>query len=1021
MKFKIAKHKNFHEPIGIDLEKTINFLKNGDFKSADSKKLSNSSYFRAKTDIKGRLLFQFGYVDEISYIFLLDVLPNHEYEESLFLKGKKVYEEDFIFDETNIEKNTSKEKFFHYSENFIIFNKTQENILYTNPPLIIVGSAGSGKTSVTIEKLRKLNGKVLYVSIAQELVNNAQDICGEYKNIDFLSFEQFINNIKKQEGRVIDFYTFKKWANKNTIKEVEKYFEEFKGVLTADNNNQYISLAEYKNLGRNQSLFKEEMREKVYENFKKYLQFLKENNLYDNNIAIYSLFEITQETYDFIVIDEIQDFTNKEIALILQSLKDKRNFIFSGDANQIIYSNFFSWSQLKTMLYKDKTINAPITILQENYRNSKNITNVANNLLKIKQLQFGSIDKESNYLIETKSTLEGNVHFYEATEKNIKEINEETENSRKVAVIVFDEATKNEIKKDFKTALIYTVHEVKGLEYDEIILINFVSNNIQSFNEIIKGIDKSDLSTDLKYNRSGKKDTEKRLESFKIYINSLYVALTRGVKKLYILEKRNHRIFELLNVVQEEKKEIIVEQSSNEEWEQEALKLEKLGKIEQVEEIRKKIVDTSLKSKEVIKDIDIFQLKDEALNPNKFNKKAKDAFFKIVKEKNQLIFIEKLAELKYIPAKNYLNSLNNLKKEEKKVVKKRISNIIKYAYQGNVQELKKLIENNADVDFQTKDGETALMIAAGTGQKEIIKLLLENNANPNLTRKDGDTVLTIATKFANYEIIKILINNNVDINQPVKNGDSALMIASAKGNKEIVDLFLNNNADVNFQSKKGKTALIVASEYNKTEIIELLLNKNADVNFQTKEHNSALMIATANKNIEIVKTLLNYNANTNLHSKNGETALIVGVALGHKEIVQYLLDSGANINHKKNDGKSALIFAIYYGHKEIVKLLLDNGANPNIEDDDGISPLIFSAYVGNSDITQLLLDCKVNINYQCQSGRTALMFAIENNKKDVVELLLENGANLSIKSENEETALSIALKENNEDILKLLK
>ena len=120
MKFKIAKHKNFHEPIGIDLEKTINFLKNGDFKSADSKKLSNSSYFRAKTDIKGRLLFQFGYVDEISYIFLLDVLPNHEYEESLFLKGKKVYEEDFIFDETNIEKNTSKEKFFHYSENFII-------------------------------------------------------------------------------------------------------------------------------------------------------------------------------------------------------------------------------------------------------------------------------------------------------------------------------------------------------------------------------------------------------------------------------------------------------------------------------------------------------------------------------------------------------------------------------------------------------------------------------------------------------------------------------------------------------------------------------------------------------------------------------------------------------------------------------------------------------------------------------------------------------------------------------------
>lgn len=598
MKFEIAKYKNFQEPQGFDLEKTIDFLRNGDFKSADTKKLTNSNYFRAKTDIKGRLLFQFGYIDNISYIFLLDILPNHEYEDSPFLKGKKVSDEDFIFDKTNIEEHISKKKFFHYSENFIIFNKAQENILYANPPLIIVGSAGSGKTSVTIEKLRTLNGKVLYISLSQELVNNAQDICGEYKNIDFLSYEQFINCIEKQEGKAIDFYAFKKWASRNNIKEIEKYFEEFKGVITAENNNEYISLNEYKKLGKNQSLFVDDRREEVYTKFNKYLQFLKDNNLYDNNIAIYNLFGKVEEKYDFVVIDEIQDFTNKEIALILQSLKDKRNFIFSGDSNQIIYSNFFSWSHLKTMLYKDKTINAPITVLQENYRNSRNITNVANNLLKIKQLQFGSIDKESNYLIETKSSVEGNVHFYEATPKNIKEINEETQNSRKVAVIVFDEISKIEIKKDFKTALVYTVQEVKGLEYEEIILVNFVSNNNQAFNEIIRNINKNDLSIDLKYNRSGKKDTENRLESYKIYINSLYVALTRGVKKLYILEKNNHKIFELLNVVQEEKEEIIVEQSSNEEWEEEALKLEKLGKIEQVEEIRKKELKIMIKKQQ---------------------------------------------------------------------------------------------------------------------------------------------------------------------------------------------------------------------------------------------------------------------------------------------------------------------------------------------------------------------------------------------------------------------------------------
>jgi len=854
MKFKIAKYKNFQESPGVGLEKTINFLKNGDFKSADSKKLSNSDYFRAKIDIKGRLIFQFGYIDETSYIFLLEILPNHEYEESQFLKGKKVSEEDFIFDKANIEKNLSREKLFHYSEKFIVFNKSQENLLYANPPLIIVGSAGSGKTSVTIEKLRTLRGKVLYISLSQELVNNAQYICGEYKNIDFLSFEQFINSIEKQEGKAIDFYSFKKWAYRNNIKEVEKYFEEFKGVLTAENSSEYISLDDYKRLGKNQALFTEDNREEVYKKFNQYLQFLKEDNLYDNNIAIYNLFEKAKEIYDFIVIDEIQDFTNKEIALILHSLKDKRNFIFSGDSNQIIYSNFFSWSQLKTMLYKDKTIDAPITVLQENYRNSKNITKVANDLLKIKQLQFGSIDKESNYLIKTKSALKGNVHFYEATPKNIQEINAETQNSRKVAVIVFDEISKKEIKQEFKTALVYTVQEVKGLEYEEVILVNLVSNYMQAFNEVSKGIQNDDLSADLKYNRLGKKDRENRLESYKIYINSLYVALTRGINKLYILEKNNHRIFELLNVVQEEKKEkIIVEQSSREEWEEEAQKLEKLGKVEQVEEIRKKKLTTSESKVETVSIEAIDTLQEDALNPNRFNKKAKDAFFKIVQEKNQLDLIEKLAQLKYNPAKKYLQSLRVKKPQIKQ--KKKVAKILDYANLGKTKQIQKLINANADVNFQNENGDTALMAGCVYNHTKIIHLLLDNGVNVNLQNNHGMFALMFSSYNKNADIIQLLLNNGAKTDLQAKNGSTVLMDVSQSGDAKIVQLLLEYNANVNLQMENGGTALMLASQEGHTEIVQLLLDYNADINIQNENGDTALMLAYSNGHKGIVTLL----------------------------------------------------------------------------------------------------------------------------------------------------------------------
>jgi ankyrin repeat protein len=324
----------------------------------------------------------------------------------------------------------------------------------------------------------------------------------------------------------------------------------------------------------------------------------------------------------------------------------------------------------------------------------------------------------------------------------------------------------------------------------------------------------------------GKKDNENRLESYKIYINSLYVALTRGVKKLYILEKNNHKIFELLNVVQEEKEEIIVEQSSNEEWEEEALKLEKLGKVEQVEEIRKKRLENIGKKIVINNEKDIFQLKEEALNPNIFNKKAKDAFFKMVKEKNQLIFIEKLAELKYIPAVKYLKN-SEIKKPQIKQ-KKKIEEVLEYAHFGNIKQMKKLIIKNADLNLQNDDGVYALMFASYNKNKEMIELLLDNGANPNLQARDGSTTLMDVSESGSAEIVKLLLDYGANVNLQSKDGGNALMLASQNGYKEIVELLLDYNADVNIKKEDNGTALMLASNNGHKEIVRLLLENGAE-------------------------------------------------------------------------------------------------------------------------------------------------------------------------------------------------
>ena len=72
------------------------------------------------------------------------------------------------------------------------------------------------------------------------------------------------------------------------------------------------------------------------------------------------------------VIDEIQDLTNAELALVLAMLRETGQFLLCGDANQIVHPNFFSWARVKSLFYSKEAeaLEAPIHVLDANYRSS---------------------------------------------------------------------------------------------------------------------------------------------------------------------------------------------------------------------------------------------------------------------------------------------------------------------------------------------------------------------------------------------------------------------------------------------------------------------------------------------------------------------------------------------------------------------------------------------------------------------------------------------------------------------------
>jgi len=80
------------------------------------------------------------------------------------------------------------------------------------------------------------------------------------------------------------------------------------------------------------------------------------------------------------------------------------------------------------------------------------------------------------------------------------------------------------------------------------------------------------------------------------------------------------------------------------------------------------------------------------------------------------------------------------------------------AWSYNVQEVKTLLANGADVNFIDKFGDTALMRVSAKGNTEIMKILLDHGADVTINQKDkfGDTALDKASKRGYEGAMKLL-------------------------------------------------------------------------------------------------------------------------------------------------------------------------------------------------------------------------------------------------------------------------
>ena len=133
--------------------------------------------------------------------------------------------------------------------------------------------------------------------------------------------------------------------------------------------------------------------------------------------------------------------------------------------------------------------------------------------------------------------------------------------------------------------------------------------------------------------------------------------------------------------------------------------------------------------------------------------------------------------------------------------------------------VRELISAGVDINAEYDDGDTALLIACWRGNKEIVELLIENGADVNYeTDAYFYTALMRASGQGHAEIACLLLNHGANVNAEDDWQLTSLMRAAESGHFEVVRLLLERGADTSLRDDRGKTALELAEESGHFEV-----------------------------------------------------------------------------------------------------------------------------------------------------------------------------------------------------------
>ncbi|KAI3408821.1 hypothetical protein GPALN_007421 [Globodera pallida] len=247
--------------------------------------------------------------------------------------------------------------------------------------------------------------------------------------------------------------------------------------------------------------------------------------------------------------------------------------------------------------------------------------------------------------------------------------------------------------------------------------------------------------------------------------------------------------------------------------------------------------------------------------------------------------------------------------------------------EGDLDTVKRFVENGQDVNFAWFGGATGLNCASIKGKSNVVRYLLSKGARVDRTDIQGFSPLYHAVKEGHLEVCNLLVAKGADANQESKDGMSPWLKACGLGHLDIVKLFVDNGQDIEVTNRNDFTGLILASFAGNADVVGFLLWKGADIDRATSEGLSPLFLAARQGHLEVFKELIAKGADVNQKANNGMSPWMEACVKGHLDVVEHFVEyCGQDIEATASNGFTGLIFASSGGKTNVVRFLLSKGA-----------------------------------------------------------------------------------------------